>query len=70
MGDDQPGRPVWKGIGGAPVSRRYQRHTGKNGEGLAPPHGLIAAFMTWWQASTAAIAVLRRAIAPVPRPQT
>jgi hypothetical protein len=39
--DDEPGRPVWKGTGGAPGRRRYQRRTAKNGEELSPPHGLI-----------------------------
>jgi hypothetical protein len=35
--DDEPGRPVWKGIGrGAPGRRRYQRRTAKNGEELSP----------------------------------
>src|SRR6516164_2361120 len=34
-------KPVWKGIGGAPGRRRYQRRTAKNGEELSPPHGLI-----------------------------
>ena len=37
MWDDEPGRPVWKGIGGAPGRRRYQRRTAKNGEELSPP---------------------------------
>ena len=41
MWDDGPDRPVWKGIGGAPGRRRYQRRTAKNGEELSPPHGLI-----------------------------
>ena len=41
MWDDEPDRPVWKGIGGAPGRRRYQRRTAKNGEELSPPHGLI-----------------------------
>ena len=39
--DDEPGRPVWKGIDGAPGRRRYQRRTAKNREELSPPHGLI-----------------------------
>jgi hypothetical protein len=39
--DDEPDRPGWKGIVGAPGRRRYQRHTAKNGEELSPPHGLI-----------------------------
>ena len=41
MWDDEPDRPVWKGIGGVPGRRRYQRRTAKNGEQLSPPHGLI-----------------------------
>src|SRR5262249_11984534 len=32
---------VWKGIGGAPGRRSYQRRTAKNGEDLSPPLGLI-----------------------------